>query len=76
MATVGSNPDYLLTIWDWKNEILLLKSKAFSQEIYKIGFSEYAEDVLYSSGMGHLKFWKIAETFTGLKLKDSIAKFG
>ena len=26
--------------------------------------------------MGHLKFWKIAETFTGLKLKDSIAKFG
>ena len=27
-------------------------------------------------GTGHIKFWKIAETFTGLKLKGQIAKFG
>lgn len=26
--------------------------------------------------MGHIKFWKVAETFTGLKLKGLIAKFG
>jgi hypothetical protein len=26
--------------------------------------------------MGHIKFWKVAETFTGLKLKGEIAKFG
>lgn len=26
--------------------------------------------------MGHVKFWKVAETFTGLKLKGEIAKFG
>ena len=26
--------------------------------------------------MGHIKFWKIAETFTGLKLKGEIGKFG
>lgn len=27
-------------------------------------------------GMGHVKFWRIAETFTGLKLKGEIAKYG
>jgi len=27
-------------------------------------------------GMGHIKFWRIAETFTGLKLKGEIAKYG
>jgi WD40 repeat protein len=31
LASVGSDPDYLLTVWDWKQEKLLLKSKAFSQ---------------------------------------------
>ena len=29
-----------------------------------------------SAGFGHIKFWKVAETFTGLKLKGEIAKFG
>jgi WD40 repeat protein len=54
----------------------MLKSKAFSQEIYKIQFSFYQPDVLATMGTGHIKFWKIAETFTGLKLKGQIAKFG
>ena len=31
LASVGSSPDYLLTVWDWKQEQMLLKSKAFSQ---------------------------------------------
>ena len=26
--------------------------------------------------MAHIKFWKIANTFTGLKLKGEIGKFG
>lgn len=29
-----------------------------------------------TSGLAHIKFWKVAETFTGLKLKGEIAKFG
>ncbi|KYN44488.1 WD repeat-containing protein 52 [Trachymyrmex septentrionalis] len=31
---------------------------------------------LATSGSGHIKFWKISETFTGLKLKGEIGKFG
>jgi hypothetical protein len=33
-------------------------------------------NLLGTAGMGHIKFWKVAETFTGLKLKGEIAKFG
>jgi hypothetical protein len=39
LATVGSNPDYLMCIWDWKQENILLKAKAFAQEVYRVTFS-------------------------------------
>jgi cilia- and flagella-associated protein 44 len=76
IATVGSNPDYTIAIWDWKQEVILLKAKAFSQEVFNVNFSQYSEFILGTSGMGHIKFWKVAETFTGLKLKGMIGKFG
>lgn len=76
LASVGFEPDYSLVIWDWTNENIILKAKAFSQEVYTIGFSGYREDLLCTSGMAHIKFWKIAKTFTGLKLKGSLGKFG
>ena len=76
MASVGSDPDYLLTVWEWKQERLMLKSKAFSQDIYRVSFSEFNENWLTTSGTGHIRFWKIAETFTGLKLQGDIGKFG
>jgi WD40 repeat protein len=41
LASVGSDPDYLLTVWDWRQERLLLKSKAFSQEVYRVSFSQF-----------------------------------
>ncbi len=31
LASVGSDPDYMLTIWSWKEEKIILRSKAFSQ---------------------------------------------
>ena len=76
LASVGSDPDYLLTVWEWKQERLMLKSKAFSQEVYRVSFSQFNENWLTSSGTGHIRFWKISETFTGLKLQGDIAKFG
>ena len=76
LASVGYEPDYSLVIWDWMNESIILKAKAFSQEVYSIGFSEFREDLLCTSGIAHIKFWKIAKTFTGLKLKGSLGKFG
>ena len=29
IASVGSDPDYQLTVWDWKNEMTILRTKVF-----------------------------------------------
>jgi len=76
LATVGSFPDYLLHIWDWKNEAVTLRAKAFSQEVFNVTFSPRFDGTLYTSGTGHIRFWKMADTFTGLKLQGEIGKFG
>ena len=31
---------------------------------------------LTTAGLGHIRFWKMANTFTGLKLQGEIGKFG
>ncbi|NXV81980.1 CFA44 protein, partial [Atlantisia rogersi] len=54
LASVGSSPDYMLTIWDWKQEKIVLRSKAFSQDVYKVTFSADNEEQLTTSGAGHI----------------------
>ena len=76
IASVGGEPDYNLVIWNWKSENIILKAKAFSQEVYRVSFSDNFEGKLITSGMGHIKFWEMAKTFTGLKLQGEIGKFG
>ncbi|KFV62256.1 WD repeat-containing protein 52, partial [Dryobates pubescens] len=55
LASVGSSPDYMLTIWDWKQEKIVLRSKAFSQDVYRVSFSTYNEEQLITSGSGHIR---------------------
>ncbi|XP_056341272.1 cilia- and flagella-associated protein 44 [Oenanthe melanoleuca] len=76
LASVGSSPDYMLTIWDWKQEDTLLRSKAFAQDVYKVMFSAENEEHLTTGGSGHIKFWKVALTLTGLKLQGALGRFG
>ncbi|KAF5842039.1 hypothetical protein DUNSADRAFT_9608 [Dunaliella salina] len=76
LASVGTWPDYLLTLWSWETEAIVLRSKAFSQDVYTLRFSPYFEGTLTTSGTGHIRFWKMASTFTGLKLQGQIGKFG
>jgi len=76
LATVGGFPDYLLHVWDWKKEAVMLRAKAFSQEVFNVSFSDRFDGTLYTSGTGHIRFWKMAHTFTGLKLQGEIGKFG
>ncbi|XP_009981330.1 PREDICTED: WD repeat-containing protein 52, partial [Tauraco erythrolophus] len=76
LASVGSSPDYMLTIWDWKQEKIVLRSKASSQDVYKVTFSADNEEQLTTSGVGHIRFWKMALTFTGLKLQGALGRFG
>jgi len=76
LATVGGFPDYLLHVWDWKKEAVMLRAKAFSQDVFNVSFSDRFDGTLYTSGTGHIRFWKMANTFTGLKLQGEIGKFG
>ena len=76
LASLGGFPDYLLTVWDWRQEKIILKAKAFSQEIFRVSFSPTTDEQLITSGTGHIRFWKMARTFTGLKLQGEIGKFG
>lgn len=76
LATVGSSPDFMLTVWDWVDEKVILKSKAFGQEVYRVTFSPKYEEEIITSGTAHIRFWKMAKTFTGLKLQGDLGKFG
>ena len=76
LATVGSYPDFMITVWQWQKEHVVLRSKAFSQEIFDVSFSPYLSGILTTCGTGHIRFWKMATTFTGLKLQGEIGKFG
>ena len=48
----------------------------FVKDVYTIAFHPELEGTLVTSGMGHIKFWKMANTFTGLKLQGAVGKFG
>ncbi|XP_040013967.1 cilia- and flagella-associated protein 44 [Xiphias gladius] len=76
LASVGSASDYMLTLWNWRQEQVMLRCKAISQEVYRVSFSPYNPGLLTSSGFGHIKFWKMASTFTGLKLQGLMGHFG
>ena len=76
LASVGAYPDFLLTVWDWPQERMILRNKAFAQEVYNVCFSPNSDGFLTTSGLGHIRFWQMASTFTGIKLQGSIGKFG
>jgi WD40 repeat protein/phenylpyruvate tautomerase PptA (4-oxalocrotonate tautomerase family) len=76
LATVGSNPDYMLTIWDWEDEMINLRYKAFGHDVFNVSFAPMNDGQVTTSGTGHIKFWKMASTFTGLKLQGQVGKFG
>ncbi len=76
LASVGGSPDFMLTVWEWEKESIVLRSKAFSQDVYRVTFSPENPGQLTSSGTAHIRFWKMATTFTGLKLQGQLGKFG
>ena len=76
LSSVGQKPDFLLTVWDWTEERIMLHTKAFGQDVYKVAFSQDDPGRLTTSGTGHIRFWNMARTFTGLKLQGEIGKFG
>ncbi|CAB3223441.1 unnamed protein product [Arctia plantaginis] len=76
LASVGKESDYNLTIWNWKRHKILLRTSAFTYDVNTVMFSPYCPGQLSTAGAAHIKFWKMAETFTGVKLKGDLGRFG
>lgn len=47
LASVAGDPDHMLTIWDWENNSIILRAKAFSQDIYTVCFSPFDQVILF-----------------------------
>lgn len=76
LASQGGDPDYLITIWDWRRREIKLRAKSFSNDVVNLMFSPFIHGQLTTCGLGHIKFWKMATTFTGLKLQGLLGRFG
>lgn len=58
IASVGTDPDYMLTVWDWKTENPILRSKAFSSDVFRVSFAAGNDGQLTTCGAGHIRFWR------------------
>ena len=76
LATQGGEPDYLITVYNWLAEMPVVRVKSHAQDVYRVTFSKELAGRLTTAGLCHIKFWKMATTFTGLKLKGDIGRFG
>lgn len=75
LCSQAGGPDNTLTIWDWKKSKIVLRTKSHTQNVYVCRFSDFIPNHLVTAGSGHLKFWKMAKTFTGLKLLGQLGRF-
>ncbi|TYZ67625.1 hypothetical protein PybrP1_000869, partial [[Pythium] brassicae (nom. inval.)] len=76
LASVGGAPDFMLTVWSWRQQLTILRAKAFGQDVFSVQFAPSDSGFLATSGVGHIRMWKMASTFTGLKLQGDLGKFG
>ncbi|XP_055386246.1 cilia- and flagella-associated protein 44 [Condylostylus longicornis] len=76
LATQSGEPDYMITIWNWKESKIILRCQSYQNDVLNVLFSPYNSILLTTCGLGHIKFWKMAKTFTGLKLQGDPGRFG
>ncbi|XP_011500262.1 PREDICTED: uncharacterized protein LOC105364098 [Ceratosolen solmsi marchali] len=76
LVSQGGDPDYLITIWDWQRSTVVLQCKSHGQDVFNVVFSHTLHGHMTTCGSGHIKCWKMSETFTGLKLQGELGRFG
>uniref|UniRef100_A0A182N7M8 Cilia- and flagella-associated protein 44 n=1 Tax=Anopheles dirus TaxID=7168 RepID=A0A182N7M8_9DIPT len=76
LISQGIEPDYMLTVWNWRAGETILRCKSFSNDVLNVMFSPSVPGHITTCGLGHIKFWKMSSTFTGLKLQGELGRFG
>ncbi|MED6272616.1 hypothetical protein CHARACLAT_032115 [Characodon lateralis] len=46
LASMGGASDYMLTLWNWRQEEVMQSCKVISQEVYRVSFSLYDPELL------------------------------
>ncbi|RVE65424.1 hypothetical protein OJAV_G00116460 [Oryzias javanicus] len=75
LVSAGGEPDLMLTLWNWRQQEVQ-SFQATSQEVYRVSFSLYDQELLTTAGRRHITFWKLSTTFTGVKLERLEGHFG
>jgi len=55
LASISGGPDYMLTVWNWRQELIMLRCKAFSQDVARVSFSRDLVGILTTAGTGHIR---------------------
>ncbi|XP_014272736.1 cilia- and flagella-associated protein 44 isoform X2 [Halyomorpha halys] len=76
LLSQASKPDSSLTVWNWNMERIVLKQPNSNREIWKVEYNPFVFGGIIASGLQHITFWRLIETFTGLKLIPSRGKWG
>uniref|UniRef100_A0A336MUJ4 CSON006942 protein n=1 Tax=Culicoides sonorensis TaxID=179676 RepID=A0A336MUJ4_CULSO len=76
LVSQGGDPDYTLTVWNWKESTVILNVKSYHNTVFNLAFSPSVFGQITTCGIGHIKFWKMTQTFTGLKLQGETGRFG
>ena len=67
---------FSVTIYSFDSNLYSTKCFLLFKDVFSVKFSLDDERRLTTCGTGHIRFWKLAATFTGLKLQGLIGKFG
>ncbi|XP_017782969.1 PREDICTED: uncharacterized protein LOC108567166 [Nicrophorus vespilloides] len=76
LVSQGGDPDYMITVWNWPKSMILLRTKSYVNDVQSVMFAPEVPGQITSCGIAHIKFWKMAKTFTGLKLQGELGRFG
>ncbi|KAK3913166.1 Cilia- and flagella-associated protein 44 [Frankliniella fusca] len=76
LCSMAGAPDNFFTVWDWRSSRIMLRAKSAGQDVFNAAFSNYMPGHITSAGSAHVRFWRMAETFTGLKLEGAQGRFG
>lgn len=56
LASQGGDPDFMLTVWNWRQEKITLRTKSFSQDVFRVSFAPELEGQLTTAGTGHIRY--------------------
>lgn len=76
LVSQGHAPDFTLTVWDWRTSNIIHRTRSADIDVLNVVFSQHNGEQLVTGGVGHIQFWSMRETFTGMKLNGIPGRFG